>query len=190
MDWIIFGFIVAWLGIISWFDIRKNEIPHSAWVIIPLIGAGVYRVWQGDWSLVLLATLVAAVSERERLSHVVKFKESKRIITWFPLLFLSAYLAIPSFPIAGLAIVGFWVAWELKWWGGADAVAAITLILIYPGLTFILAFLVVHIIVTIGLFIRSLMKEKSVKMHRMPGLPLLLLAIFIYQITQYCFIPF
>ena len=48
MDWIIFGFIVAWLGIISWFDIRKNEIPRSAWVIIPLIGLGFIE--SGKWA--------------------------------------------------------------------------------------------------------------------------------------------
>lgn len=190
MDWIIFGFIVAWLGIISWFDIRKNEIPHSAWVIIPLIGACFYRAWQGNWALVLLTILVAFVSERERISHLFGWEEIGKMVTWFPLLFLGVYLSVQTSPFAALAIIGFWAAWELKWWGGADAVAAITLILIYPGLTFILAFLSVHIIVTIGLFGRSLMKEKSVKMHRIPGLPLLLLATVIYRITQYCFIPF
>jgi len=88
-----------------------------------------------------------------------------------------------------LAIIGFWVAWEFKWWGGADATAAITLILIYPELIFIAAFLGVHVFVTIGLAIRSLMKEKSIQLHKIPGLPLLLLAVVSLQIIQYCFNP-
>jgi len=90
MDWIIFGFVVTWLGIVSWFDIRKSEIPHSAWVVIPLIGAGLYRIWQGDWTLVLLAAVVAAVSERDRISQAFGWEELSRIITWLPLLFLGS----------------------------------------------------------------------------------------------------
>jgi len=66
MDWILLILVVVWLGIVSWFDIRKSEIPHSVWVIIPLFGACFYRTWQGNWALVLLTVLVAAVSERER----------------------------------------------------------------------------------------------------------------------------
>ncbi|MCX6055118.1 MAG: hypothetical protein NTZ74_09440 [Chloroflexi bacterium] len=105
MDWIIFGIVVAWLGIISWFDIRKNEIPHSVWVIIPLIGACFYRTWQGDWSLILLTILVAAVSERHRISQVFGWEEIGKMITWLPLLFLCLYLSILTSPFAALAII-------------------------------------------------------------------------------------
>ena len=117
MDWIIFILVVVWLGIVSWFDIRKSEIPHSAWVIIPLIGACFYRTWQGNWALVLLTILVAAVSERERISHLFGWEEIGKMITWFPLLFLG-YIYLFKLTFAALAIIGFgW--WELKWWGGS-----------------------------------------------------------------------
>ena len=184
MDWIIFGLVVTWLGTVSWFDIRKSEIPHSAWVVIPLIGAGLYRIWQGDWTLVLLAAVVAAVSERYRISQAFGWEELSRIITWLPLLFLGAFLSIQSSPLAALAIIGFWAAWELKWWGGADAVAAISIILIYPKITFILAFLIVHVIATVMLTIRSLIKEKTAHLHRIPGLPLILIAVISLQIVN------
>lgn len=184
MDWIIFGLVVTWLGIVSWFDIRKNEIPHSAWVVIPLIGAGLYRIWQGDWTLVLLAAVVAAVSERYRISKAFGWEELSRIITWLPLLFLGAFLSIQSSPLSALAIIGFWAAWELKWWGGADAVAAIAIILIYPEIAFILAFLIVHAITAIMLTIRSLIKEKTARLHRIPGLPLILIAVISLQIVS------
>ena len=184
MDWIIFGLVVTWLGIVSWFDIRKNEIPHSAWVIIPLIGACFYRAWQGNWALVLLTILVAAVSERERISQLFGWEEIGKMITWFPLLFLGVYLSVQTTPFATLAIIGFWAAWELKWWGGADAVGAMTIILIYPDITFILAFLIVHAITAIMLTIRSLIKEKTTRLHRIPGLPLILIAIISLQIVN------
>lgn len=184
MDWVIFILVVVWLGIVSWFDIRKSEIPHSAWVIIPLIGACFYRAWQASWALVLLTILVAAVSERERMSQLFGWEEIGKMITWFPLLFLGVYLSVQASPFATLAIIGFWAAWELKWWGGADAVAALTLILIYPKVTFFLAFLGVHVLASLGLTISSLLKSKSVKLHKIPGLPLLLLAVLSYQIVQ------
>jgi len=186
MNWIIFGLVAVWLGIISWFDIRKNEIPYSLWVILPLIGACVYQAWLGDWRLVLFAVLVAAISERERLSQLLHRGEIGKLFTWLPLLLLGLIFAVQSSPIAAFAILGFWVAWELKWWGGADAVAALTLILIYPKVTFILAFLGVHVIAALGLAVYSLLKSKSVKPHQIPGLPLLFLAVLLYQIFQ-CF---
>jgi len=189
MDWIIFGLVVIWLAMVSWFDIRKSEIPHSAWVIIPIILASAYRIWQGGWPLVLLTAFVVVVSERERISILFQMDELGRIITWLPLLFLGAYFAVQLSPIAALAIIGFWAAWEFKWWGGADATAAITIILIYPELIFIVAFLGVHVFVTIGLAISSLIKEKSIQLHKIPGLPLLLLAVASLQIIQYYFNP-
>jgi hypothetical protein len=184
MDWVILILVVVWLGIVSWFDIRKSEIPHSTWVIIPLIGACFYRIWQGNWALVLLTILVASVSERERISQLFGWEEIGKMITWFPLLFLGVYLSVQTSPFATLAIIGFWAAWELKWWGGADAVATMTIILIYPEITFILAFLIVHVIVTIGLAIRSLVKENKVRLHRIPGLPLLLIAVMPFQVIK------
>ena len=182
MDWIIFGLVVTWLGIVSWFDIRESEIPHSAWVVIPLIGAGLYRIWQGDWTLVLLAAVVAAVSERYRISKAFGWEELSRIITWFPLLFLGAFLSIQSSPLSALAIIGFWAAWELKWWGGADAVSAITICLIWPGIFFIMSFLVIHLIVVIALGLVSMVREQKIKLHRLPGLPILLASVLILKV--------
>ena len=187
MDWIIFGLVVTWLGIVSWFDIRKSEIPHSAWVVIPLLGAGLYRIWQGDWTLVLLAAVVATVSERYRISQAFGWEELSRIITWLPLLFLGAFLSIQSSPLSALAIIGFWAAWELKWWGGADAVSAITICLIWPGIFFIMSFLVIHLIVVIASGLISMVREQKIMLHRLPGLPILLASVTALGIYSYCF---
>jgi len=182
MDWIIFILVVVWLGIVSWFDIRKNEIPHSAWVIIPLIGACFYRTWQANWALVLLTILVAAVSERERISQLFGWEEIGKMITWFPLIFLGVYLSVQSSPLSALAIIGFWAAWELKWWGGADAVSAITVCLIWPGIFFIISFLVIHLIVMIASGLVSMVREQKIILHRLPGLPILLASVLILKV--------
>ena len=182
MDWIIFGLVVTWLGIVSWFDIRKSEIPHSAWVVIPLISAAVYRILQGDWTLVLLAAVVTAVSERDRISQAFGWEELSRIITWLPLLFLGAFLSIQSSPLSALAIIGFWAAWELNWWGGADAVSAITICLIWPGIFLIMSFLVIHLIVVIASGLISMVREQKITLHRLPGLPILLASVLILKV--------
>ena len=182
MDWIIFGLVVVWLAMVSWFDIRKNEIPHSAWVIIPIILASAYRIWQGGWPLVLLTAFVVVVSERERISILFQMNELGRIITWLPLLFLGAFFAVQLSPIAALAIIGFWAAWELKWWGGADAVSAITVCLIWPGMSFIVSFLVIHFIVVIASGLVSMIREQKIKLHRLPGLPILLASVLILKV--------
>ena len=182
MDWIIFGVVVVWLGIISWFDVRKSEIPNSAWVVIPLIGAGVFRVWQGGWALVLLTALVVGVSERERISNLFQMDEIGRIITWLPLLFLGLFFAVQLSPITALAIIGFWVAWELKWWGGADAVSAITICLVWPGWIFIMAVLVSHLMVVMGMGVYSMIREGKIRLHRLPGLPILLASVLLLRI--------
>jgi hypothetical protein len=184
MDWIIFDFVIVWLGIISWFDIRKNEIPHSAWVVLPLMLACVYRIWQEGWALSLLAVVVTIISERERLALLLKMEGIGFMLIWTPLLLLGLFFAVQSSPMAALAILGFWLAWELKCWGGADAVAAITLLLIYPGIHFVLAFLIVHIFTVVAFWMGSLLKEKNLRTHRVPGLPLLGLSLLFLPLLQ------
>ena len=182
MDWILFNFILVWLVIISWFDIKHEEIPHSAWVVLPFSLAIIYQSWMGHWSLVLLSVLVAATSERERLSGLVHYPSLKMLPVWLPFFVPFLYWAVQTYPLAALALLGFWVAWELRCWGGADAVAAMTLVLIYPGWIFILAFLVSHLLVLVGMGLFSLFKERKIRLHRLPGLPVLLAAVALMQV--------
>ena len=140
MEWVLFGIVVVWLAIISWFDLRKGEIPHSLWVIAPLGLAGIYRVWQGGWQFVVLAAIVALVSERERVARWIRLAEARHIITWLPLVLLALIWSAQVSPVTAFAITGFWIAWELGWWGGADAICAIALSLVWPGQVFFLVF--------------------------------------------------
>ncbi len=184
MEWVIFGIVIVWLAIISWFDLRKGEIPHSLWVIIPLILAGIYRVWQGGWQFVVLAVIVALVSERERITGWVHLAEARHTITWLPLILLALYWSVQITPIIALSILGFWIAWELGWWGGADAVCAITLSFIWPGQEFFLTFFGCHAVVTFGLVIFTYKQDRKLKLHRLPGLPIMLLAVLCMPIIQ------
>ena len=56
----------------------------------------------------------------------------KSLKVYLPGLLLALFWAHEQNIIGALAVIGFWIAWELNWWGGADAVTAITLCLIWP----------------------------------------------------------
>jgi hypothetical protein len=187
LDDIIFGVWVIWLGIVSWFDLKKQEVPHIAWMVIPFVCAILYRLFQGSWQLILITLLVATVSERERISQKVGLEEIRYLIIWFPLLFLGAFISMQASPITALAILGFWVAWELKWWGGADAILAISVGLFWPGLHFILAFLISHLLVAVAISSWTLIKERRLKFHKIPGLPILLASVLLLKVTPSLF---
>ena len=177
MNWLIFGLVLIWLGIISWFDLRDKEIPSSLWVIIPLIGAGAYRYWNGGGALVALTLMVAMMSERDRLANFFRFEAVGFLCACLPILFLCVYVNIQNTPLPTFAILAFWLAWEFKWWGGADASASLSLILIYPEYSFILGFLGIHLVVALGMSTHLFIKERTLRLHKIPGLPLLFFSI-------------
>jgi Flp pilus assembly protein protease CpaA len=176
MDTAIFISIVVWLAVISWFDLRRSEIPHSAWVIIPLVLAIVYQSVLGKWPLVLFTLLITIVSERQLLARFPRFTAYARVKVWLPILLASLLWSAQSFPVATLSIFAFWVAWELGWWGGADATTATCLFLVFPTSSLLLSFILIHAITVICLATYSLLKEKRLRLHQIPGLPLLLLS--------------
>ena len=185
MDLLIFIPVLIWLGIISWFDLRKSEIPHSAWVIVPLCLSIFYRIALGTWSLVVLALLIAAISERAAIARYCRFSLFDQIKIWIPFLIPVLWWSIQLFPIATLAILVFWVAWELGWWGGADATTAIVLFLFWPTVELFLLFGLVHVGTVIVLGLYSLITEKRLMLHRLPGLPLLFLSTLLYLISLF-----
>ena len=183
----VWAILLGWLGILSCFDLRKKEIPHSAWVVLPLIGTCIFQVWQGHLALVLLTVIVSAASEREWLSGFLNFTGIARLPFWIPLLLSGFCLSAGEFPAASLAVLGFWIAWEFNFWGGADAVAAITLMLIYPEWAFILAFLLVHVLTLFVLVLLSLYRGKGLVTHQVPGLPLLFLSVLLLGLHQFVY---
>lgn len=175
METWVMGIILTWLAIISWFDLNKREVPHTAWVVVPLACAMVYQAVVGGWPLTFLSVIVALTSERERLAKLTELRLDT-IFFWVPFLFAGVYVAGSHNPIGAIAIVSFWVAWELRCWGGADAVTSIALALIWPDARLIVAILIVHAFVAGIATLVSLIKERRFRVHQLPGLPLLFLS--------------
>jgi len=55
------------------------------------------------------------------------------------------------------------------------------MILIYTGLPLIISLIIVHLIFVIALSVKSLLINKRITLHKVPGLPLFLLAITLLQ---------
>jgi len=176
MDTAILIPVLLWLGVVSWFDIREHEIPHSAWVIIPLVLAIIYQGVLENWSLVLFAVLISLISERLFLSRYPRVMPFMSVRTWLPILIISLLWSAQSFPVATLSIFAFWVAWEFGWWGGADATAAICLFLLLPAAGLLFGFVLVHLITVLTLAVHSWITTKKFQIHRVAGLPLLLIS--------------
>jgi hypothetical protein len=174
MDWITYPTLI-WLAIISWFDIRTRQIPHSAWVAIPFLLGLVFRLLYGGWELALLSILTVIASEREFISKFRYLHSLERIILWAPIITLAAINAEKYSLVPTLAILGFWVAWELQVWGGADAMASMTLVLIWPDGDLLVSFFLANLLVALAATGVTLVRERKMRIHELPGLPILLI---------------
>ena len=80
MDTWVMGIVLTWLAIISWFDLKKREVPHTAWVVVPLVCAMMYQVVAGDWRLTFLSVIVAMTSERQRLAKLTELQSGHDLL--------------------------------------------------------------------------------------------------------------
>lgn len=105
--------ILAWLGAAAFLDLRFRRLPSWWWNLVPLLGAALWAGLRGGWAAPA-AALSAVLLPRP----------------WF-LLSLPGLLWDPR-PIPILAGALFREAWERGWLGGADACAALALLLVFP----------------------------------------------------------
>lgn len=92
------------------FDLRDHKVPFSL-TLGGLVGSGVYALFSGLWSPVLL---VAA------LTHISDFQpREKRLYFAFV---LAAFAAIfqPAHTLICALLLGVWLMWEFGQMGGAD----------------------------------------------------------------------
>jgi len=179
-DWLISAAALGWLITIAVFDIRERKVPHPAWTGIPILVAAVYRLVTGQNMLIVAAAAVAVlVSERRHLQQKVLetiiLVAGMAVLVW--LLFTTGLTA--AYGIVGVIV--FWISWELHYIGGADAMALITCLLLWPGIEFVLAYLAVGLVWSVAVRIR---RGGWLKGHPAPGLALVAAAGILYLIYQ------
>ena len=122
--------LLAWLVACVVFDLRSRQVP-ALLTIPPLIISALWRLFQGEWPVVVLVFVLILISD----------------LPWpkwhIPLACLATVLAL-SIPdtseniYALLVIFAAWALWEIGTTGGADAKIIISLVLMFGnGLLFI-----------------------------------------------------
>jgi hypothetical protein len=175
-DWLISIAAILWLLTVAWFDIRERKVPHPAWTGIPLIVAAIYRLVSGEHQMVVAAVaIVLLVSERRHLQQ--------KILEGFILaagILVISWLMFTVEITAGLGIVGiivFWIAWERHYLEGADAMALITCMMIWPGTDFLTAYLIAGLVWSVVVRIRE---GGWLKSHPVPGMAIVALGALLF----------
>ncbi len=179
-DWLISIAALIWLITIAVFDIRERRVPHPLWTGVPMLVAAVYRLAVGQHQMIVAAAAVAViVSERRHLQQ----KLLEGLILAAGVLVLGWLLLTGEFT-AGMGIIGvivFWVSWERHYIGGADAMALITCLILWPGIEFVVAYLAAGLIWSIAVRIRQ---GGWLKGHPSPGLAIIAAAAILYLVYQ------
>jgi hypothetical protein len=113
-----------------------------ACVAVPCAAAVVYSFLKGAWPVGVIALLAVAASERRVLRHA-------RFERWLfsGALILGGAVALASGEAVpgAFAVLGFWLAYEAGWWAGADALAAMTLALLWPDIRLLVVLAVTNL---------------------------------------------
>ncbi len=180
-DTLLTGAAFIWLTALALYDMRHRAVPHLAWVALPCAAAGLLSVWRGDWPLTLAALIVIALSERGRLPS--SWRQPAQAAGGLALAGLLLLMRPDTAP-GGMALAGFWLGYELGWWAGADALAAITLALFWPELGLLLAMAVAHL--CLGVWQRRklprlrALQPPELERFGQPGMPALALTVVIH----------
>ena len=171
--------VLFWLAPLALYDMQRQEVPHMACVAMPCAAAVVYALSVGAWQLGAVAGLAVAASER----HAIRDARKERLIfiLALPLACIAALASGEAAPGA-IAVLGFWLAYELGWWAGADAIVAITLAILWPDIRWLVALGAAHLGAAICLHMLRWWRVRSAGSSRspVPGLPVICLAALLY----------
>jgi hypothetical protein len=113
--------LFAWLFVETIWDLKERDIPR--WFsIIPLATGLIHLAWVGDWPAALLM-LISILGTH--ITHPGRY-----VVVAAPIIFLAFLPGM--FPLAiGWSLL--YLAWELGWFGGADALAGAYLLIWFPA---------------------------------------------------------
>jgi hypothetical protein len=154
LEWLISFVAVIWLIVMAVIVIRKRQSLSPRWTWIPMILAIAIRVLSGQaaWMAATVA-VVLVVSERRHLKNkALETLTLAAAILAIGLIFFSADIPTES-GIGGVVV--FWIAWELHYIPGADAMTLITCVLLWPNIEFLLSYLIAGLIWSIGVRIKD-----------------------------------
>jgi Flp pilus assembly protein protease CpaA len=102
------------------YDLRDREVPMPL-TVGGLVGTGVYALFNGLWSPVLLTIA---------LTHIADFEPREKRLAFALTLAVFSAIFQPAAALICALILGFWILWEFGILGGADVKLLIAAILV------------------------------------------------------------
>ncbi len=122
--------LILWLLVCMLYDLRSRQVPGKL-TLYPLLAAGVYGLFRGQWMLVLLMLALIFISDWDPRSRRLLFAS---VIAAFAVIFDgSAFVPVTS-------LFTIWLLWEMGVMGGADAKLLMVIALVV-GNPWVLAFI-------------------------------------------------
>ncbi len=188
---------LAWLLPLAHYDLRKREVPHIAFVAVPFALAALAAVWRGSWTPALMAVALVAMTERARLRralHRPALAGGLAVCAWL----FALQCNVSPFELAPgtISLVGFWLAYEMGWWAGADAMAAMALALLWPDdIRLLVSLAVAHVVAALAAHVCNRRKRLMLLLpHKLsaaelqavgaPGLPAIALTAALFAIWK------
>jgi hypothetical protein len=176
---------LTWLIPLALYDVKKREVPHITFVAVPCLLAALAATARGDWTLAAIAMVAVATSERHHLPPRLR-----RLTFVVALLTCASLLIATPFELSpgAVAVIGFWMAYELGWWAGADALAAMALALLWPDIRLLVALAVAHLVVAVVmrrvplLILPRPLKPDELQTLGAPGLPAIALGATLFML--------
>jgi Flp pilus assembly protein protease CpaA len=115
--------VFIWLCICTAYDLKTRQVPNAL-TIIPLALAGIYRLVQVDWQLMLLVIALILISDIPKPGLRIPFGLLAAV--------LAAGLSEVSANTLQIAVLFLvWALWEMDKLGGADAKIILALVLFF-----------------------------------------------------------
>ena len=172
--------LLVWLLLETVWNLKDRDIPR--WFsIIPLAAGLIHLVWAGNW---LAAVLMLFSILGTHITHSGRY-----VVVAAPIIFLAF---LPEILPLAIGWVLLYLAWELGWFGGADALAGAYLLIWFPGWEMLIGIVLGIIIWNLALAMKMFGKQAGLQIWsrvsagmkglKTPGLGAFLLVVHLYYL--------
>ncbi len=137
----------AWLIPLAFYDLKTRQVPSGWFAAVPCLISSLIALLRGEWALVVAVAAIYAVSERDGL----KRKWMRSVALAAGVLVIAGMMMIAPLSIPGIVtLVGFWLMFELNWWGGVDALLAMGLMMLWNDPRLVICWLIAQVFVLLA----------------------------------------
>jgi len=181
----------AWLIPLAFYDLKTRQVPSGLFAAVPCLICSLIALLRGEWALVLAAVSIYAASERPGLKH--NWLRAVTLVTGV-VICVGAMMLDPLSMPGIVSLIGFWIMFELNWWGGVDALLAMGLMVLWNDPRLVICWLIAQVLVLLArrryflLTFPHPLKSEELDALGFPALPALTIAALLFVIWKWFFV--